>query len=990
MVMFMPRTSNGFTPEYNNDYFTVSSEYNTEYDFFIARVNTLIGLIHQAEQELSSKDQASKDQASEDQASKDQASKDQASKDQASKDQASEDQARADQASPTSAASIDPPCSSKDKLNRLQEDAYQILRQYPLKFFESKKYPDTLIKTQKDSLIMKRKALDRAISKEFSPHRSEVSIGKGGLGAAYILLHPHYEENIESIIEDLNDVDKTDSSVHHLTQKLQEIKSNLKNIRELKYSQGLAESGSCSANKKAAEEERRRKLEKKATERNLASMADKHLELIREWKTCFKEYLKKLDDNYGLDVDERKRLQARKIQLHRRNAPIVRSDPDNPASSLLSVRKLNISKKETGGSINSELSIYKGVSLNKQRALGNEQGQASDTHSRPRYCLYKSMANAAMDVANFHAKYCRPHQDIKLANQADDGLFDEMSRDSTIRTLDGSLEYMHPYMVKLYQLKHKRVSADLPQNRLSTVVDARALGLSFIGKILPDFLCRIMWGSFYNRKNTYNDYNIKSKEYLLQLFRPVTEDWKDFLDTNKIVRETQDKLSELYTNNNKLKVCDVDLPDVLARIVSVFISRMITVDLPNSSADPEFCNIPLAMQQYCHNVPTDIEQVQFFSLLHRLMDLTQSHGSVQSKINRDIKEIITRLDSLAKPSKYVYLAKSDGSVVMSQVKPNGYSEKDIVTIEDSDIDDIYNGNTLLQLNKKNKQFLDIQKEIKTVDTSNASEDEKSDTALRGLFAKQRDLIAADKLDRPSYQYAIINQGKRDALKTLFKRSIAQGHPAPEVQLFVDPHLRDELTRYQNSIEKYKDCIDRGSTLDDLYKRDEGSRPPAAMRERLQEYYFETFFGKISYDRPHKTKLLPKHVQKYCAAVRLMHILTNPCEEQSRRINMVCTIYPLATYRFINSGFKNLYEAVKRYVINANLNSSNSELLNARLVEYTSKLERENKSVKMYIRKTLSPQPSSGSSFFGGTKRSNKYQVVDSATSSCATPPQVHS
>ena len=106
MVMFMPRTSNGFTPEYNNDYFTVSSEYSTEYDFVIARLNTLIVLIHQAEQELSSKDQASKDQASK------------------------------DQARTTPDASIDAPCSSTDKLNRLREDAYQILRQYPLKFFE--------------------------------------------------------------------------------------------------------------------------------------------------------------------------------------------------------------------------------------------------------------------------------------------------------------------------------------------------------------------------------------------------------------------------------------------------------------------------------------------------------------------------------------------------------------------------------------------------------------------------------------------------------------------------------------------------------------------------------------------------------------------------------------------------------------------------------------------------------------------------------------
>ena len=975
MVMFMPRTSNGFTPEYNNDYFTVSSEYNTEYDFVIARLNTLIGLIHQAEQELSSKDQASKGQAS-----------------------------------PTPSASIDAPCSSMDKLNRLQEDAYQILCQYQLEFFDSKKYPGTLEDAERVSLTKKRKELDSAISEEFSPHRSEVSIGQGSFGAAYILLHPQYEANIQFLIKYLHEVCATYGSVTNLTDQLEAIRVNLEAVLTSE------------------------------DEDDLKKNADEHLELLREWKTSFKGYLATLDDNQDLGINHNKELQTIKYELHRRNAPIVRSDPNNPASSLLSVEKDNLSEEETV--INSELSIYKGTSLKEQPPLGNQQTPTLSAGSQPGYCIYKSMANAAMDLANFYAKYCRPHQDIKLENQADDGLFDEMSRDQSIATLAGSPKYTHPYMLKLFGSEHKTVSANLWQSRLSTVVDARALGISFINKILPDFDVKLVPGEFYVGNH--------SPRSALSLFSPSRYDNEDFLNTTNIIKATRIKLEELYDSFG------TDSPVRLARIVSTFIRRMITIKpkifgcIPGAgNCDNSFIS---AAMQHCKHVPTDIEQVQFFSLLHRLMDLTQGHGSVQSKdeINREIKEIITRLDSLAKPSEYVltaksdetteislrggnqdqlvvanipdscndnnkrklfmhqyteenypefekpttyvYLARSDDSVVISQVKPNGCSEKDIVTIEDSDIDDIYDGDTLFQLKKKNKQFLDIQKEIKTVDTSNASGSEGSGTALKSLFANQRDLIAADKLDRPSYQYAIINQGKRDALKTLFKRSIAQGHPAPEVQLFVDPHLRDELTIYQDSIEEsFKNSIDSGSTVDDLHKRDEGSRPPYAMRVRLQEYYFKTFFGKISYDRPHKTKLLPKHVQKYCAAVRLMHILTNPCEEQSRRINMVCTIYPLATSKWVwASRLNNLYNDVENYLKNDGESSSNSELLNARLVEYTSKLERENKSVKMYIRKTLSPQPSSGSSFFGGTKRSNKYQVVDSATSSCATPPQVHS
>ena len=211
MVMFMRGTSNGFTPEDNNDYFTVSSEYNTEYEFVIARLNTLIDLIHQAEQELSSKDQASKDQA------------------------------RA-----TPAASIDAPCSSTDKLNRLREDAYQLLGKYTADFFDSDEYPGTLEQPQKESLINKRDELHVAISEEFSPHLSKVSIGAGAYGGAYTLLHPHYKASIRSLIKYLKNPDlikylkkprATNNPVRNLIQKLEEIKSNLENIRLLKYSQ---------------------------------------------------------------------------------------------------------------------------------------------------------------------------------------------------------------------------------------------------------------------------------------------------------------------------------------------------------------------------------------------------------------------------------------------------------------------------------------------------------------------------------------------------------------------------------------------------------------------------------------------------------------------------------------------------------------------------------------------------------------------------------
>ena len=302
---------------------------------------------------------------------------------------------------------------------------------------------------------------------------------------------------------------------------------------------------------------------------------------------------------------------------------------------------------------------------------------------------------------------------------------------------------------------------------------------------------------------------------------------------------------------------------------------------------------------------------------------------------------------------------------------------------------------------------------------------------------------------------IITRKYRDALKKLFESSIAQGHPAPEIQLFVDPDLSNELTRYQDSIEKsHKDRIDRGrtvdelyqgeeglrppaamrvrlqeyyfktlidggSTVDELYQGDEGSRPPAAMRVRLQEYYFKTlidrgstvnelykgeedsrpsaairpllqeyyfktFFDKISnHDDNSRTNELPMHVQKYCAAVYLMHKLTNPLATQSQCAETISQVYPKAKSGWA-SRFKYLYNDVERYLNNDVESSSNSELLKARLIEYTSKLERDNKSVRMYIRKTLSSQLSSGSSLFSPVQQSTARSRDDSASLLSAT------
>lgn len=463
-------------------------------------------------------------------------------------------------------------------------------------------------KDEGELTVEDKKRIDDIISQ----YRSQIPIGSGGESMAYICVNPYYEEKIDALINKLKEYEYIDCDVY-ITQ-LNKMKTDLGKIINCNNEADLNEA-------------------------DLGVHANRHLDNLCACKKSFIGLLK--------DLRKDKKNDKNADELINLNKFIVDDGKDAPNRSLLFIYKkpigVEIKKKPV------KLFPFNGTDLEKIK-------DSETDRDKKHRILIEAMQSTSAQLAEYHKKKGVPDQDIKAANIGQLGPFDPICPQGSnkIDPMAGSLSYIHPYLIKEGpKLGNEQGVIHLDdENRLSTVIDARALGLTFIS-FMPDVTVE-------PAKEVKDLTNfVKYKE--------IAERKNDFIDTCGLIKETTDHLKKYYgevldkldgfNKQNDVSVEHVNTrpSDDLADAVAEFIKRMVTVDEKIFTSD-------LTMDEFLNkskDVPTDREQVQFFTLLNQL--IKRANDKKDNMQQDDITEIIKRLHELAYPTEHVLVEQDSES-----------------------------------------------------------------------------------------------------------------------------------------------------------------------------------------------------------------------------------------------------------------------------------------------------------------------------------------